>query len=242
MTKIEHLLESTEGFITGFDLDESAELFERRYNLLTSKTDIKIEPFTTLEDLLKFTKESQRVYSVDGKYVLNWDPWGVSITDISAAMKAGKTVKYVELDQNGYDNLEAIIIYLRRMAEEYVTLDAYMDAVEETRIDGIDIRVRDQKGKKIFNPITASKLKRVVKLPNRWSVDILARALANGQFKTLATGTGKRVTDIMSEIRDMVIGDAKILMAVNKENNSAVIEYTNQWGKLHVCEVNLALG
>ncbi|MCP4526681.1 MAG: hypothetical protein GY833_12325 [Aestuariibacter sp.] len=243
MTVIATLLESTEDFITGLDFDKSAELNERRLALMKSKTNIHIEDFKRVEDLLKFKNYNFNVYSADGKYMVKWDPWGLAITDITDAMQAGKSVKYVELDQNGYESLDSIIIYLGRMAEEHGTIEAFMNSLtDDARIDDFDLAVRIQKGKNIFNPVTASKLKRVARLPNRWSVDILARVIANGQFKSLATGNQKRVTDFLAEVQGLVQGDGSIIMADNKDTTRAMVEYYNQHNSRRICEVNLGLG
>lgn len=242
MTEIKRVLESTEEFITGFAFDDGAELNERRFDLLKSKTNIHIEDFQRVEDLLKFKDLNFNVYSADGKYVVKWDPWGFAITDITDAMLAGKSVKYVELDQSGYDKLDSIISYLRRMAEEYGTIEAFMASLtDDARIDGFDIAVRIQKGKNVFNPIKASKLKRVVKLPKRWSVDTLARVIANGQFKSLASGNRKRVTDLLSEVQGLVQGDGSIIEADNEDSTRAMVEYYNQHNSRRICEVNLIL-
>ena len=112
---------------------------------------------------------------------------------------------------------------------------------DDARIDGFDMAVRIQKGKNVFNPVIASKLKRVVKLPKRWSVDTLARIIANGQFKSLASGNRKRITDLLSEIQGLVQGDGSIIEADNKDNTQAIVEYYNQHNSRRICEVNLGL-
>lgn len=186
-TRIAHVLAVTEQ-LESHDFCESAELTERRFDLLkqSSKIVIKDVELTEVDDL----SVGQTVYTKDGKHKVHAYMGSIEIMDIEHGMKAGKTCKVISLSAVPR-SYEPTSEFLHKMATsgEYRSLEDFVNHIETSSVDTesgrVDIHVYEKKSKEVFNPFNAAKLKRLVKMPKRWNADAMMKAIANGQFSVL---------------------------------------------------------
>lgn len=186
-TRIAQVLAVTEQ-LEAPDFCESAELTERRFDLLkqSSSLTIKDVDLNEVDDL----QVGQTVYTKDGKHRIHAYMGSIEIQDIEHGMKAGKSCKRISLSAvpRGHAPTSQ---YLHQIATsgEYRSLEDFVNHIETSSVDveggRVDIHVYEDKSKSVFNPFNAAKLKRLVKLPKKWNGDAMMKAIANGQFSVL---------------------------------------------------------
>lgn len=188
MTRINNALEALDTVMTD-DFCESAELYERRFNLLKENLphSMKFENWTKPTDFINQTS-GYDYFTKDEKFsikIYRGSGMQISITEIKNAMRVGKTCKTVTLD-SWQGGAAAIHNFLVAIEEEHGTIEKFMDATtERADVDQVTITVVEDKAKSTFSPFAAAKLKRLTKLPNKWTLDALAKVIANGQFSVL---------------------------------------------------------
>lgn len=190
-TRINQVLNSLDELVAD-DFCESAELYERRFNLLKEKMPYGME-------FVKWTKPTDLVnqssgtdfFTEDEKLAIHIYRGGgmqVHITDITNAMRVGKTCKDIRIDSWG-GGPAAVHNFLIDIEEEFGTLEKFVEETNESYTAGengdVKITVDEVKAKSTFSPFAAAKLKRLTKLPAKWTLDNLAKIIANGQFSVL---------------------------------------------------------
>lgn len=187
-TRINQVLESLDA-VTEDDFCESAELYERRFNLLKENLPqtMKFENWTKPTDLINQTS-GYDYFTNDEKFAIKIYRGGgmeILITDLTNAMRVGKTCKFVRIG-SWQGGPAAIHNFMLDIEEEFGTIEKFMDATTERKDVGeVTITVEEDKAKSTFSPFAAAKLKRLTKLPAKWTLDNLAKVIANGQFSVL---------------------------------------------------------
>lgn len=190
-TRINHVLNSLDALVED-DFCESTELYERRFNLLKEKMPHNME-FVRWEkptDLLNQWSGNE-CFTEDEKFSINIHRGGgmqVRIIELANAMRVGKTCKSVRID-SWQGGAEAVNSFLVQLEEEFGTIADFMESTNESHTAGeandVRVTVEEFKAKSTFSPFAAAKLKRLTKLPAKWTLDNLAKVIANGQFSVL---------------------------------------------------------
>jgi len=182
-----------------------AEAITENFENAAAKAGIKITaPITYVADLDRAAeldktqvggKTSNRIYTSDGKYMIEFWNSSMKITDTSNAMKTGKSAKewIVRHDRsNG-----RFIHYLTGDLEvSQMKLTDFLDAVENktlgekfASIENLEhlegTTANTIKSKDIFSPYGIKNLKRVKDLKDKVTLPTLAKLIANGQYDAL---------------------------------------------------------
>jgi hypothetical protein len=169
---------------------------------------VKIKNLESLAQLIDL-EPAEHYYTQNEKYFIQAYSGQLWITELRFAMKAGKECKYIVINDkysNGLDNVRKALFDLIDESTESIdeffgdTMDSY-----EFNAD-IQINVNHTKAKQVFSPFTALKLKRLDKTPKKWTVDHLAKVIANGQYVSL-TREGRDNADPIEEVRALVQRD-----------------------------------
>lgn len=261
-TRINQVLESLDSVSdNNDDFCESAELYERRFNLLKEKMPygMKIENWTKPTDFVNQMSGTE-YFTKDEKFAIHIYRGGgmqIQITDITNAMRVGKTCKTVTLD-SWQGGSAAIHNFLLDIEEKFGTIEKFMDATTEREDVGeVTITVVEDKAKSTFSPFAAAKLKRLTKLPKKWTLDNLAKVIANGQFSVLKQNyymgydeptdredlRNARLSPL-GELKDIVNKDVEVSRYHDEieDSHEVRVRYRAHSNDSRTCIVNLQMG
>lgn len=212
------------------------------------------------KDLRELTmlRPGDSFYTDDGEYHVQMYSGSLAITDITNGYRPGKTCPYIVISHISGGGTAGIDNYLDDLREKGVmTIEDLFDATKEPFEDrDLNIRVRQDEGKakSVFNPLTLKKIKRLTKMPKKFTTDHLIKAIANGQYELLSqnfyytddyamdAATNFRKADGLNpviQLRDLITKNAEVSFSRVRENDTIEVNYGAHSNDSRTCIVNL---
>lgn len=202
------------------------DLFENNSVLLKNPhSRVKIRDITRIATLLDL-EPADHFYTDDEKYYIQTYSGSMTITDLRNAMKIGKTCRvltFIENFSNGVDNIHKALFDLIEDGTSTIE-EMFGDVMDSYKINSdVDVRVYETKAKQVFSPFAALKLKRLTKIPAKWTLDHLAKAIANGQYlKLIKKGDN---ADPLEQLKACVERDVEMSYTNQNDDDTQNVHY-----------------
>jgi hypothetical protein len=106
----------------------------------------------------------------------------MSITDLTNALRVGKTCKRVSIDSIANGDFVAVHEFVELYLLSIQSLFADFNDDDFIEVRGVKVWCREYKGVQVFSPFNLKYMKPLTEVPKKWTVKHALRALLNGQF------------------------------------------------------------
>jgi hypothetical protein len=106
----------------------------------------------------------------------------ISITDLTNALRVGKTCKRVSINHIAYDDYEAVPKFTKVYLTAIQSLFDDFNDGDSVELRDVHVYCTEYKGIQVFSPFNLKYMKPLTEIPKKWTVKHALRALLNGQY------------------------------------------------------------